>query len=251
MAQRTDRHPSYAGGTGQQNVAMFLNPNHWANDRWKLYYPHIPCEIVGSPKMDALSLLPKPDNPIPVVALTWHWEAIGIGNEARSAFKHYRETIGGFLGRTDIRIVGHCHPKARKMMQPWFEAKGIEFIEDLEDAFRLADVWVNDSSSTLYEAAAIGKPVVVLNAPWYRTEIKHGLRFWEGSDVGPNVWIPQQLNAAVNLALEDPPEIRERRERIAADVFPYIGTASQRAADCIRGLVEGSWQTNSPISVSA
>jgi CDP-glycerol glycerophosphotransferase (TagB/SpsB family) len=250
MSQRFDRHPSYAGGTGQQNVGMFLNPNRWANDRWKLYYPQVPCEIVGSPKMDRLALIPKPDNPIPVVALTWHWDAIACP-ETRSAFKHYRNLSDEFLERTDVRIIGHCHPKGRKMMQPWFEDKGIEFFEDIEDVYALADVWVNDASSTIYEAAALGKPVVVLNAPWYRREIHHGLRFWEGADIGPNVWNPRLLNAAVDIVLDEPAELRAHRERIAAEVFPYIGTASKRAADCIRGLVEGSWQTNSPISVSA
>lgn len=238
MTQLSDRHPSYAGGVGQDNVVMFLNPNRWADDRWRYFYPRTRSHIVGSPKMDAVyKMAPHERNGRPVVALTWHWECL-VCPETRSAFRYYRQRMRSLLERKDIEVIGHCHPRMRTGVEPWFAEHGVEFVPDLGEVLRRADVYLNDSSSTLYEAAAL-MPVVVLNAPWFRRNVQHGLRFWDHADVGPQVDNPGRLNAAVDAALTETDEMREHRARVVDEVFPFRGIAAKEAAARIRELMEG------------
>jgi hypothetical protein len=94
-----------------------------------------------------------------------------------------------------------------------------------------ADVYLNDSSSTLYEFAATGRPVVVLNAPWYRPDIDHGLRFWEHADVGVQVGNPYALLEAVHEALQDGAGQQLLRQAAVDAVYPVQnGTSAAQAA---------------------
>jgi hypothetical protein len=59
-------------------------------------------------------------------------------------------------------------------------------VASLREVQRRAAVYVCDNSSSMYEFAATGRPVVVLDLPegrikgiGYRRNINHGLRFWD------------------------------------------------------------------------
>ena len=75
----------------------------------------------------------------------------------------------------------------------FYEAHGIEYVPDFDDVLRRADVYACDNSSTLYEFASTGRPVVVLNAPWYRW--KHIMAF--GSGMRPT-WALKSPNRATS-----------------------------------------------------
>ena len=62
-------------------------------------------------------------------------------------------------------------------------------MRDFDEVMERSTLYICDNSSTLYEFASTGRPVVVLNAPWFRRDIEHGLRFWEHADVGVSVII--------------------------------------------------------------
>jgi len=115
---------------------------------------------------------------------------------------------------------------------------GIEPVEDFEDVLERADLYMCDNSSTLFEFASVGRPVVVLNAPWYRRHIEHGLRFWEAATVGVQVDHPAELRDAVMQALEDPPEQQAARQAAVRIAYTYTdGQASKRAAQEILELL--------------
>jgi CDP-glycerol glycerophosphotransferase (TagB/SpsB family) len=100
-----------------------------------------------------------------------------------------------------------------------------------------ADVYIIDNSSTLFEFASLDKPVVVLNPPWYRREINHGLRFWEFADVGVNCNNGGKLASCVDKALDDPSEIQKRRRQINNILYPIRdGSSSERAANEIEKI---------------
>lgn len=225
------QNPSYPGGHGQDNVGMFLSPNRWADRRWLgTYGSNIPHHIVGMPKMDTWhNAEPKKRGRTPVVCISFHWDC-KLCAETRWAFPYYRVDVPDVAKRKDIKVVGHAHPRARKLLQPWFEQNGIEFVPTLNKVFERADLYCNDASSTMYEFASLGRPVVVMNSPWYRPDKRHGLRFWEHSAIGPQCWQGHGLNVAIDKALADDAPYPVNRQTATREIFPHRGTAAPEAA---------------------
>lgn len=226
----TSRHPSYAGGADREDVGLFLVPNEYAASLWRRAYPGASVEVVGCPKLDTLPDRVSGDGP--VVAISFHWPA-QISPEAGTALGHYLATLPE-LAR-EFRVIGHAHPKADwpSRMTRTYARAGIPFVADFADVCRQADVYVCDNSSTLFEFAATGRPVVVLNTPQYRRGVHHGLRFWEAASVGVQVDHPRDLPDAIRRALADAPEQRAAREAALDLVYAYRSGAAERAADAI------------------
>lgn len=124
-------------------------------------------------------------------------------------------------------------------MERLWRSLGVRCVPDFGDVLDGADLLVCDNSSAMWEAASCGIPLVILDAPWYRTNIDHGPpRFWVHADAGVRIQQPDQLVAAVFEALTDPPEVRARREAAVADIYVACdGRAAERAADAIVRLV--------------
>lgn len=229
----SNRHCSYAGGDKHRDfVRLFLCPNEAAAERNRAFYPEVPALAIGCPKLDAWHREPPklPEDP-PVVALSFHWDC-RVAPEARSAFPHYRTALRG-LGR-DFRLLGHGHPRILQRLAATYRACGIEVVGDFCEVVRRADCYVCDNSSTLYEFASLDRPVVVLNAPWYRRGVEHGLRFWEAANVGVQCDEPEALPAAIRRALRDRREQRAARRAAVQQAYAYCdGQAAARAAEAI------------------
>lgn len=222
-----DRHPSYAGGKDREDTVAFLVPNEYAANLWRRAYPNARVETIGCPKLDGLPQ--REPSPGPVVAVSFHWPSY-ICPEAGTAFGYYRDALPA-LAKT-YTTIGHAHPKAdwgRRMASRYREA-GIPFVEDFADVCRQADVYIVDNSSTLFEFAATGRPVVVLNSPEYRRNVNHGLRFWDAAHVGVNVERASELFPAVARALDDAPDLRAAREDALGIVYAHRTGAAERAA---------------------
>ncbi len=233
---RSARHGSYAGGVDRDDTALFLVPNEQAAVRWRLAYPFTRAAVVGSPRLDTM---PSRDpGPGPVVALGFHWPC-SIAPEARTAFPHYRAVLPALARR--FTLLGHGHPRFMGRLASVYRSAGIEPVESFDDVLRRADLYVCDNSSSLFEFAATGRPVVALNAPWYRRDVHHGVRFWDAASVGLQVDDPAHLASTIERALLDPLEQRAERERVVATVYARpAGGATRAAADAIAAWLAAS-----------
>ncbi len=221
-------HSHYPGGRGNEAVGLFLTPNEHSADRWRRAYPESSVVTVGSPRAEALPA--RVPGGGPVVAIAFHFD-LYMTPETRSALAWYRDELHDLAG--SFTMIGTGHPRRTDMEHVYAKA-GIEYVPDFEEVCRRADVLAFDATSVGYEFAFTGRPVVVMNAPWYRTEAKHGLRFWDAAHVGPRVDTPSALGPAIERALAGKPVDVADREDALAQVFAYRDGSAQRAADAIR-----------------
>lgn len=227
---------SYAGGWGREHLLGLPATNRWVSEPNRLAYPKVPSPIIGCPKLDHMVGV-RTNNPRPVVCVAFHWDC-KVAPETRWAFPHYQEALVELARVADVEgfdLVAHGHPRERRTWQHWYPKHGIEFIPTFEEVIRRADVYLNDSSSTLYEFASTGRPVVVLNAPWYRRGVNHGLRFWEHADVGLQVDQPSGLLPAILRTLEDDP-CAEARAAAIDEIYPYLGRSIPRTIEVLHEL---------------
>lgn len=231
-------HPSYAGGSHDRRfVSLFCEVNDWTQRRNLRTFHDARSHVVGCPKLDGMSKAKRTRRAKsePVVCVSFHWDCL-VAPETRSAMSHYEGVLPEIARQ--FNLVMHGHPRIAGRSRELADKLGLEYIESFDEVCRRADVYVNDASSTLYEFAALAGPVVVLNAPWYRRGVDHGLRFWDCSDIGPSCDEPEELADAIRAAIDEPKEMRERREDYSLSVFPYMGESAERAAHVIAHLPE-------------
>jgi hypothetical protein len=219
----------YPGGAGRGQVSLFLSPNDTAAAADRAAYPGARVVVVGDPALE--SLPSRQPGPL-TVAVSFHWEC-HVVPESRSAVGHYRRALPALAER--YQLLGHGHPKAARQLERMWRRMGVEYTPSFDEVCRRADVYVCDNSSTLFEFASTGRPVVVLNAPWYRRSVSWGLRFWQAATVGVQVDEPGALGEAVAQALEDAPEQRQHRD-VALDLaYAARSGAARRAAEALEG----------------
>lgn len=237
-------HNGYAGGMGmRREVSLFLDPNEHTRALNKKGHPTKPGFVIGTPKLDKLFKQTWEDatrkdlhkGHKPIVCISFHWDGSRIAPEAGSAFDHYRSILPELAKSDEFTLIGHGHPRAMDMLAKYYQSCGIEPVFDFKEVLERADLYLNDCSSTLYEFCITDKPVIILNAPQFRRKIHYGIRFWEYTDVGPQVDRPEDLQEVIHEQLfteEDPFELP--RARAVQDLYPYWGCAAARAAEVIR-----------------
>lgn len=220
-----DGHPSYAGGRNREGVRLFLCPSERVAELNRTRYPQTPAVAIGCPKLDAL-IGAKPKHG--TIGFAWHWNA-QVCPESRSALRHYAPFLGEVAGRHET--VGTAHPRIMRPAAKVYADAGIEVVDAAEVVAR-AEVLVVDNSSIGWEFIALDRPVIWANAPWYRRDAHHGLRFWEDVDI--QVDEPIELEDAIAIAQEDAPEHRMRRRSIADALYGRRdGHSAERAASAI------------------
>lgn len=234
---------SYAGDKPRPNVRLYLAPNELVAGRARPTVTNGTVAIVGTPKLDAYHLDPPAPRGAraPVVAFAWHWDAT-IAPETRTALPHYRRhlgTVADYFGGANI--IGHGHPRLWPQRSHALEATYLRFgitpYRHARTVLDEADLLIADNTSLLYEFASTGRPVLVLNAPFYRRNVHHGLRFW---DLIPGLQVdhPAELVDRAVQALEDPLEVRELRTAVLEEVYPLAdGRAAERAAEEVLNVI--------------
>lgn len=220
-------HPSYSGGRDRERVALFLTLNDTTAERERAAYPDAAVAVIGSPHLDALAsrvqalrAAPGPGWPSPcpgpVVAFAWHWRC-RLLPETMTAFPHWAGAVRTLASSGEWCVVGHGHPRVFAELVRHYDRMGVPAVGDLAHALAWADVVAFDNTSAGYEAAALGIPVLALNAPWYRKHVHHGLRFWDQIP-GPEADDPERLADALRDALD--PAWEPRRREVADRVYP-------------------------------
>lgn len=243
----TAAYPSAQIGN-RARVDLALLPNEYVAGRFRTVR-ETPYEVIGTPKMDPWVLLDWPggtkliSNPWSrretTLAIAFHWgDRNSTPPESGSAFEHYRQVLPVLAAR--YRVIGHAHPLASPDHRQAFDRAGIEWVEDFREILDRADVYLNDLSSTMYEFLVTGKPVVILNAPWFRRDMHWGIRFWDYSDVGLMVEHPDELIPAIDRTLSEYTTIcMQERWSAAADLYPYAGHSARRAAEVLERWLDG------------
>jgi len=192
----------YPGGDGRGIVNLFLSPNETAAARDRAIYPKARIEVIGDPVLDTLhrGLASVPGLPIVAISFHWNWTRLP---ELQTAAPYYLSALAGLA--EEFSVIGHGHPRMIDRLAPTYRNLGIEVVESFDEVCRRADVYACDNSSSIYEFASTGRPVVLLNAPWFRRDVEHGLRFWAAAGVGRQVNDPQHLAEAIRCSLSEPP----------------------------------------------
>ena len=224
-------HSSYAGGANR-DAELFLHPGPHPAARDAARYPDARVEVVGCPKLDQLPRKAAPSK-VPVVAVSFHWNC-HIAPETRWALPDFERHVRSLAADRRYQVIGHAHPRAAVKLSAWYERCGIEFVPTFGEVCERADVYVIDNSSTLFEFAATGRPVVLMNARLYRRPVEHGLRFWQAATVGVQANVRDGLIGAVTEALRDTPDQQDARERALDLVYGYRSGAAARAAGVLR-----------------
>ena len=230
-------HPSYSGGAPElrSRIALFLEPGPHSAEATRASLPGARVVEVGSAKLDRWHVAPpKPRGERPTVAVSFHWRC-KVCPETDTALDHFRPALAGLAA--EFHLLGHGHPTAWAEIRPMWEELGVEAVADFDEVLARADLYIADNTSTLYEFASTGRPVVCLNAPTYRRDVHHGLRFW---DAVPGVQCdhPADLPTAVRAALEDSPDRQAERQHAVRRAYSACdGKAAERAADAVAQLV--------------
>lgn len=236
-----DPFPGYPGGHNRAHISLFLCTNQQVADANLAAYPSARAEVIGSPRLDRW-LDPTPlDNPTPVVALSFHWWGDdAVCPEASSAFPAYEPYLRTLAADPPgVKLLGHGHPRAWGELHAFWREIGVEPVEDFDQVLARADLYVCDNSSTMYEFAATGRPVLALNAPWWRRHVEHGLRFW---DMVPGYQLeePSGLTWAILHTLEDGQKAQWQRQQAVEYVYPFRdGGDAARAAKVLEDWAQG------------
>lgn len=153
------------------NVIAYIAPRQDVIDAWGR-----PGFAAGCPAVDEFELVPSEPR---TIAFTFHWMAHRVCPEATSAFGHYEARLPDIIAKLkadDWTVIGTRHPRFKHLKGYW-ERLGVEEV-GIDDVRRRASTLILDNSSAGFEHAYLLRRTVWLNAPHYRRDVEHGLRFW-------------------------------------------------------------------------
>jgi hypothetical protein len=219
-------HPAYVGGRDKDRVVLFLNQHALSQNTNLKAYPNTPSEIIGTPKTDSIKPMPT-HNDKPIVCISFHWDCF-VCNNTRSAYYYYKDILSELAQSKEFTLIAHGHPRRNDSEM---ELLGIKFYSDLAEIMKIADIYVNDNSSSMYEFALTGKPVIVLNCPLYDRNRDTGIRFWQYI-LGKQVNSPNELKPTILSVIRND-TFKYKREEILHTLYPFRYVSTDRAVEVI------------------
>lgn len=192
---------SYVGAPGRGRVGLFLHPHLRTMLREQTAYPDADHVVVGSPRLDVLWERRQRylRGSRCRVAVSFHWPC-ELKPETGWAFPEWRDEVPRLVDH-GFEVIGHGHPRAWRVLLPYWRgvSPSVDAVPDWASVVEQADVYVCDNSSTLFEAAAVGVPVLLLNGDGWPTdgELRFGL---EGRLLGPGLWPGDSVTHGVTMA---------------------------------------------------
>ena len=209
-----------------------LAPNEYLAGRYAA--AGIVAGVVGTPKLDALLKVPRPSGP---VAISLHWTTVAYSR----VLGDYRGAFAELAAR--VEVIGHGHPRAWSKLRPYWEGLGVEPVADFAEVVRRAGTYVCNHGSTIYEWAALDRPVVLLEVPGQERLIRtsSGLRYTDHAWVGEHATPETLVDVVRDVRVRD--VFARQRAAATAELYPYLGRSVERALEV---LEEVTWSRTSP-----
>lgn len=220
--------PHYAGGLGWQDCALILTPGPHAASFWR---PRVEgtstavVELHGTPRLDRYTCPDDCDGngslvgdslcgrdggtggtagkAREAVGVSFHWDC-RVCPESRATWREWWPAVRVLAEQR--QVLATAHPRAWRLLSGAYRRDGIPATSEFTDLVESCWLFVCDNSSTMYEWAGLGRPVLALNGRAYRTDGTghHGLRFYD-SVPGPMLWprAPHDLALAVDAMARD------------------------------------------------
>lgn len=203
-------HPAYPGGNRNPYDLLLAPGSHVRDPAAK------ETVCVGSPSQRSGTLSGSPRQPPSRFAVSFHWDC-GVSPEAGTAFWEYLPHLSDQAAALPEGLLVHAHPRIQfDVFEQVIGKPNLEPCEHFDRVLDEAAVYAVDNSSTLYEFAALDRPVVVLNSQFWRRDVEHGKRFWQWADVGEQISGGGQLAGAMLRARDLDPQGERRRAVVAA-----------------------------------
>lgn len=202
--------PGYPGGRAREPYSLLLAPGAHVVDP-----AAAEVALVGCPKLEPWLTGARGAPVAGRCAISFHWDC-GICPEAGSTFWEFLPALEEQASQVGGLLV-HAHPRIQddvfeQIAGRWSLVACPSFDQILDEAA----VYACDNSSTLFEFAATGRPVVVVNGARFRRGVEHGKRFWQWADIGEQISSPLELARALKQALASDAHAVRRGEVIAS-----------------------------------
>lgn len=207
------------------DAALIAAPNEFVAQRWRAGCPDTRVEIVGTPKMD--ELVKVPDRRDGTIAVSFHWSGRGTIPPL------YRAALGELAANR--KVLGHAHPRSFDSLVGYFTDLGIEPVREFEEVVARASTYVCDHSSTIYEWAALDRPVVILKRPTRMLANLTGLRYTDHADVGPTA-DPSTLCGLASEADQQRAGYAAQRQAATRELYPFLRHSTERFVNLIGEL---------------
>lgn len=222
-------HTSYVGGKGRKRAAAILSPGEISQVKNSQAYLGKICLAPGSPRLDDLLRIAERESG-DCVAISFHWDCT-VCPETRSGFQYYKSILP-FLAKK-YRLLVHSHPRISTEVRAFCIQNGLEYEESFEEVIRRSQIYICDNSSTIFEWAALGRPVLLLNCPYYRKFVRHGLRFWDFDGPAMSVERPEAIEGAVDHILQNKTSVVLSQSGFVEKVYNNLGTATKHVVEIL------------------